>query len=64
MHALGIQLKFNDHEQVYMYQLLEKQRVQNRFSSYEVYMGHFYYNVNATVSFGNRIQISITGLTD
>ena len=31
--------------------LLEKQRVQNRFASYEVHIGHFFYNVNATVSF-------------
>ena len=51
--------------------LLEKQTVKNRFASYEVHTGHFFsYNVNATVSFGNRvilpIQISkfFTGLTD
>ena len=31
--------------------LLEKQGVQNRFASYEVHIGHFFYNVNATVSF-------------
>ena len=31
--------------------LLEKQRVQNRFASYEVHIGHFFYNVNTTVSF-------------
>ena len=33
--------------------LLGKQRVQNHFASYEVHiaMGHFFYNVNATVSF-------------
>ena len=30
--------------------LLEKQRVQNRFASYEVHMGHFFYNINAAVS--------------
>ena len=34
--------------------LLEKQRVQNCFASYEKYIGHFFYNINATVSFGNR----------
>ena len=39
--------------------LLEKQRVQNRFASYEVHIGHFYYNVNAAVSFGNRLTLSI-----
>ena len=39
--------------------LLEKQRVSNRFASYEVHMGHFFYNVNATVSFGNRLTFSI-----
>ena len=32
--------------------LLEKQRVQN---AYEVHIGRFLYNVNATVSFGNRL---------
>ena len=31
--------------------LLEKQSVQNRFASYEVHIGHFFYNVNTTVSF-------------
>ena len=31
--------------------LLEKQRVQNHFASYEVHIGPFFYNVNATVSF-------------
>ena len=45
--------------------LLEKQRLQNYFVSHEVHIG---YNVNTTVSFGNRvvyIQISkfFTGLT-
>ena len=35
--------------------LLEKQRVQNRFAFYEVHIGHFFYNVNATISFGNRL---------
>ena len=51
--------------------LLEKQRVQNRFASYEVHIGHFHYNVNAAVSFGNRLTLSIfrfqnvfTGQTD
>ena len=39
--------------------LLEKQRVQNRFASYEVHIGHFFYNVNATVSFGNCLTLSI-----
>ena len=33
--------------------LLEKQRVQNHFVSYEANIGHFFCNVNATVSFGN-----------
>ena len=35
--------------------MLEKQRVQNRFASYEVHIGHFFYNINAAVSFGNRL---------
>ena len=40
--------------------LLEKQRVKNCFASYEVHMGHFFfYNVNAIVSFGNRLTLSI-----
>ena len=41
--------------------LLEKQWVQNRFASYEVQIGHFFLqvNVNATVSFGNRLSLSI-----
>ena len=39
--------------------LLEEQRVQNHFASYEVHIGHFFYNVNATVSFGNRLTLSI-----
>jgi len=39
--------------------LLEKQRVQNHFASYEVHIGHFFYNVNATLSFGNRLTLSI-----
>ena len=39
--------------------LLEKQRVQNRFASDEVHIGHFFYNVNATVSFGNHLNPSI-----
>ena len=39
--------------------LLEKQRVRNRFASYEVHIGHFVYNVNATVSFRNRLTLSI-----
>ena len=39
--------------------LLEKQRVLDRFASYEVHIGHFFYNVNATVSFGNRLTLSI-----
>ena len=38
--------------------LLEMQRVQNRFASYEVHIG-FFCNVNATVSFGNRLTLSI-----
>ena len=40
--------------------LLEKQRVQNRFASYEVHIGHFFYNVNATVSFENCLTLSIS----
>ena len=51
--------------------LLEKQRMQNHFASYEARIGHFFYNINATVSFGNRLALSIfrflkffTGLTD
>ena len=43
----------------WMRKLLEKQRVQNRFASYEVHIGHFFYNVNATVSFGNRLTLSV-----
>ena len=39
--------------------LLEKQRVQNRFAFYEVHIGHFFYNINAAVSFGNRLTLSI-----
>ena len=39
--------------------LLEKQRVQNRFASYEVHIGHFFYNIYAAVSFGNRLTLSI-----
>ena len=39
--------------------LLEKQRVQNRFASCEVHIAHFFYNVNATVSFGNHLTLSI-----
>ena len=32
--------------------LLEKQKAQNRFVSYEVHIGQLFSNVNATVSFG------------
>ena len=39
--------------------LLEKQRVQNRFASYEVHIGHFFYNVNVTVSFGNCLTLGL-----
>ena len=39
--------------------LLKKQRVQNRFDSYEVNIGHFIYNINATLNFGNRLALSI-----
>ena len=39
--------------------LLEKQRVQNRFAFYEVHIGHFFYNINAAVSFGNCLTLSI-----
>ena len=31
--------------------LLERQRVKNRVASYEAHIGHFFYNVNATISF-------------
>ena len=41
--------------------LLEKQRAQNRFASYEVHIGHFFYNVSATVSFGNRLTLRARG---
>jgi len=37
----------------------EKQKIQNRFASYEVYIGYFCYNVSATVSFGNRLNLSV-----
>ena len=39
--------------------LLEKQRVLNCFASDEVHIGHLFHNVNATVSFGNRLNLSI-----
>ena len=39
--------------------LLEKQRVENHFASYEVHIDHFFDNANATVSFGNRLTLSI-----
>ena len=39
--------------------LLEKERVENRFTSYEVYIDYFFYNVNATVSFGNCLTMYI-----
>ena len=32
--------------------VLEKQKVQKRSASYEVHIGHFFYNVNVTVGFG------------
>ena len=38
--------------------LLEKQRVENRFASYKVHIGHFFLHVKATVSFGNRLNLS------
>ena len=44
--------------------LLEKQRVQNCFASYEVHIGHFFYNVNVNVSFiisFNPVYIQIQG---
>ena len=37
--------------------LLEKKRVQSHFDSYEVHIGHFFYNIKATVSFGNRLTL-------
>jgi len=39
--------------------LLERQRVKNCFASYDVYIGHFFCNVNANISFGNRLTLSI-----
>ena len=40
--------------------LMEKQRVQNCFASYEVHIGHFFFfNINATVRFGNHLALSI-----
>ena len=39
--------------------LLEEQRVLNRFASYKVRTGHFFYNVNANVRFGNCLTLSI-----
>jgi len=39
--------------------LVEKQRVQNHFASYEVHIDHFFYNINATASFGNRLTLSV-----
>ena len=39
--------------------LLEKQSVMNCLASYEVHIGQFFYNVNATVSFGNHLTLSI-----
>ena len=39
--------------------LLEKQRIQNCFASCEVHIAHFFYNVNDSVSFGNRLTLSI-----
>ena len=38
--------------------LLEKQRVENRFASYEVHIDHFFI-VKATVSFGHLLTLSI-----
>ena len=38
-------------------QLLEKQRVENRFASYEVHIDHFFY-VKATISFANHLTLS------
>ena len=37
--------------------LLEKQRVWNCLASYEVHIGHFFYNVNAIVSFGSHLTL-------
>ena len=39
--------------------LLEKQRVENHFASYEVQIDNFFENANTTVSFGNRLTLSI-----
>ena len=39
--------------------LLEEQRVQNRFASYEVHIVTFFYNVKVTVSFRNRLTLSL-----
>ena len=38
--------------------LLVNQRVQNRFASYVVHIGHYIYNVSATLSFGNCLTLS------
>ena len=39
--------------------LVEKQRVKNRFASYEIHIGHFFYNVNSTVKFGNCLILPV-----
>ena len=39
--------------------LLVNHRVQNRFASYMVHIGHYIYNVSATLSFGNCLTLSI-----
>ena len=39
--------------------LVEKQRVKNRFASYEVHIGHLFYNVNSTVKFGNCLILPV-----
>ena len=40
--------------------LLEKKSVQNHLATYEVQISHFFYNANATVSFLNRLTLSIS----
>ena len=41
--------------------LLEKQRVQNCFATYEGHIDHFFYNV---VSFGNQLTLSMFRFID
>ena len=47
-----------DHHDV-KWETAGKAKVQNHFTSDEVHIGHFFYNFNDTVSFGNRLNLSI-----